>query len=106
MWNNSWGELSLEAVQSRYSPPEEYRVALKNYEPNTVFSGTMREGKIYMLMGTCQYKFKDSIVELSASQILAHDGGTYEFSVLGAEKCEFVSVWAIGEIMRRDRLNN
>lgn len=105
-WDPDWGTLCLETLRERFAPAEEYRVSPNTYEPGTAFSGFTRHGSVFVLAGSCRFRFGGTESHLTAGEILDHGKGEFEFAVLGDARCECVHVWSIGEMLHEGRADS
>lgn len=89
------GPLCMDSVLALHQPPELFRVSLCRHVAGTVFNGTTRSGRKYILSGACFYTVGAATWEFQAGDIADLPEGAFELRVLGSGPTEFVSVWEL-----------
>ena len=94
-WRLGERELSVATLREKFSAKEKFRVSPRRFQAGEKCSGSTREGAVYVLEGSCSFKFGEHTYVLSMNQVFHHAAGSFEFEVLGVEACEYVHVWDI-----------
>jgi hypothetical protein len=89
--------MSEAAIRKLYMPPENYRVSAFHYPAGTIFSGSMRSGQVYVIEGSCEYRFLEisEPISLLAGETLQLPEGEYEMEVTSTDPVFLVLVWEI-----------
>lgn len=86
------GPLCVASVCALHQPAERFRVSTDYYPAGTVFAGSARAGRRYVLAGACSYTVDGATWELRAGDIADLPAGGFVFQALG-DPVEVVSVW-------------
>lgn len=95
-WHDQYpGDPSEAFIRKRFAPPHEYRVSRYTYPAGTRFAGLMRPGTIFILTGSCSYKFGEIDFHLNAGDVAELPGGADDFSVHEAGPVDLILVWKL-----------
>ena len=97
-WNDTDGELTLEAVKSLHTPSYKYRITFNKHSTSPKLGETSRKGLVYVLKGRISYHFEDEIIHLKAGDICTIPEGSHQYEI-GEEGVEHVRVWELPEFV-------
>ena len=90
---------TVEEVRCLYLPAVDYRISPCTHPAGTRFEGAGKAGRVHVLAGACEFKFKGSLVALSAGQGASLPAGDYSFAVLGPDAVQLVLVWHLPTVL-------
>jgi hypothetical protein len=97
-WDRAKILLTEAAVRERHTPPEDFRISVFWIDAGTRYSGSTREGVVYVLSGSCSWSLGGRAVAAEEGDILQLPDSTYEFEVRGDDRCQIIHVWNLKEI--------
>ena len=91
-------QISEAGVRQAHVPHENFRISTQRFEPGIRFSGTTREGLVYVLSGSCRWSIDGQQVNAVEGDVAQMPTGSYEFEVVGDHPCDLAHVWNLNEL--------
>ncbi|MBT3201371.1 MAG: hypothetical protein HN350_15835 [Phycisphaerales bacterium] len=96
-WDDTDGELTLEAVKSLHTPSYKYRITFnKHSSKSPKLDECSRKGLVYVLKGRISFHFEYEVIHLKAGDICTIPEGSHQCEI-GEEGVENVRVWELPE---------
>ena len=103
-WQDKFpGEPSEAFIRSLFVSSGNYRISKRSYKVGTATPGSMRQGTVFVLLGSCYYRFETTDFHLKEGEFTEFPEGGYNFSVEGDSPVVLVYVWELPVEFRSEK---
>lgn len=95
-WKDCYGEtIDIATLQTKFSPPEKYRVSEYKYLAGENCGGSMLAGKCFVLQGEVTYHYDHYDIHLFEGEVAELPQGRFTLTAGQESAVELILVWEI-----------